>query len=92
MRVHGRSHLVQLLNTRNIMIQFIEKQSTTFCFTINSKRYYLIKCNLYYQNDLLSLKANVKGSTLGWYIQRKFVSYNQLKKAIIQSTAFNHFQ
>ncbi len=69
------------------MIQFIGKQGYTFCFIIYSKRYDLVKCCLYAENYFVPLPAKVKGSTLGWYIRRKFVSYQQLKKAIQQVAA-----
>jgi hypothetical protein len=36
--------------------------------------------DLYY-HTLKPLPVKVKGSTLGWYIKRTWVSYNQLKEA-----------
>ena len=73
-----------LVKTHNSMIQFIGKQGHTFCFIIGNKRYDLVKCSLYLENHCVPLPAKAKGSTPGWYIGRKFVSYNQLKKAILQ--------
>jgi len=69
------------------MIQCIEKQGHTFCFVIEGRRYDFVKCSLYLENHFMPLSAKVKGSTMGWYIGRKFVSYNQLKKAIVQVAA-----
>lgn len=39
---------------------------------------------LFAENNLFPLKKVVKGSTLGWHVNRKFVSYWQIKKAILQ--------
>jgi len=37
---------------------------------------------LFAANKFIPLKPKVKGSTLHWYVNRKYVSYNQIKKAI----------
>lgn len=37
---------------------------------------------LFTDNNFLPNKKTVKGSTLGWYVNRKFVSYNQIRDAI----------
>ena len=37
---------------------------------------------LFTGNNFLPNKKIVKGSTLGWYVNRKFVSYNQIRAAI----------
>jgi hypothetical protein len=68
------------------MIQFIEKQGSIFCNAINNEPYLLYKASLYKRNHFLPLPAKVKGSTLGWYIRRRFVSYNQLTAAIKQKS------
>lgn len=38
--------------------------------------------DLFLANSLFPLSAKVKGSTLGWYVNRRFVSYNQIRSAI----------
>lgn len=42
---------------------------------------------LFVENKFLPLLPKVKGSTLGWYVNRKWVSYNQIKKIILSSNA-----
>lgn len=51
-----------------------------FKFCINGVNLTLLKTELYVENNLLPVKKKVKGSTLGWYVNRKFISYNQIKK------------
>ena len=38
--------------------------------------------SLFVGNNLFPVEAKVKGSTLGWYINRKWISYKQIKKVI----------
>ena len=67
-------------------IQLIDKQPFIFRFTING-----IKADLHtrpiamYANGLFPLKVKVKGSTLGWHIKGKWVSYNQIRMALKQA-------
>ena len=39
---------------------------------------------LFISNKFLPLPAKIKGSTLHWYVAREYISYNQIKKAIIK--------
>lgn len=45
----------------------------------------LIGIDLYIGNSFIPLPPKIKGSVLHWYVNSKYVSYNQLKKAIAQS-------
>jgi len=63
------------------MIQLIEKQNNTFHLSIMGKDYYFIPPT-YITDNFLPLTVKVKGSTLGWNIGGKFISYWQIKKAI----------
>jgi len=39
---------------------------------------------LFLSDRFLPLTPKVKGSALHWYVNRKYVSYNQIKKSITQ--------
>jgi len=64
-------------------MQTTKKQLLTFHITIQG-----VACTwmpptcLFVPWQFSPLRPVVKGSTLGWYINRKFVSYNQLKKQV----------
>jgi hypothetical protein len=67
-------------------VQLIEKQQNVFRFNINGT-----KANLHtkplalFTTGLFPLKSKVKGSTLGWHIKGKWVSYNQIRIALKQA-------
>ena len=63
-------------------IQVTEIQKGKFCMTIHGIECIFMPMSLFTDKSFLPLPAKVKGSTLGWYVKRKFVSYNQIKKAI----------
>lgn len=63
------------------MIQYIEHKDGKFYMNIHNVECYLHKINLY-TNGLAPHKRADKPSTIGWYINRKFVSYQQIKNAI----------
>jgi hypothetical protein len=65
-------------------IQILEKQNKLFRMLIDGVECVLIKITLYVGNNLEPKPAVVKGSTLGWNFKHGFVSYNQLKKEILQ--------
>jgi hypothetical protein len=64
------------------MIEFIDKQQHIFYIKIAGEVYHFHKMSLYKPNQFIPLAAKVKGSTLGWYVKRHFVSYNQIRAAI----------
>lgn len=66
------------------MIQLTEKQKGKFCMVINGIHCVFMPMELFAENNLFPLKKVVKGSTLGWYVNRKFVSFWQIKKEILQ--------
>ena len=41
---------------------------------------------LFTNKRLMPLVPKIKGATPGWYVNRKFVSYKQIKKAIIANS------
>ena len=63
------------------MIQLIEKQNKIFRIKIDGIEHHFTGTMLF-RDSFLPLSAKVKGSTLGWNTCGKFVSYNQIKKAI----------
>ena len=67
------------------MIQLIEKQKGKFCIKIHGVDCVFIPMELFAGCQFMPLDKKLKGSTLGWYVRRKFVSYNQIKKAITDS-------
>ncbi len=64
------------------MIQLIEKQQGKFCIKIHDVNCVFIPMELFVDYQFMPVTKKLKGSTLGWYINRKFISYNQIKKAI----------
>lgn len=64
------------------MIQLIEYKDHIFHINVHGKKYKLIGLNLY-DEGIIPIRLKLKsGSTLGWNLSGKFVSYKQLKKAI----------
>jgi hypothetical protein len=61
------------------MIQLIEKQG--FCMEIYGTRCSYIPVELW-TDGIVPLKKIAKGTTIGWYVKRKFVSVFQIHKAI----------
>lgn len=41
-----------------------------------------IPITLFKDSDIIPISPKVKGSTLGWYVNRRWVSYNQIRNAI----------
>ena len=66
----------------NNMIQLIKKQGKEFYIKIYGDYFFFSGTALFAANKFIPLKPKVKGSTLHWYVNRKYVSYNQIKKAI----------
>jgi hypothetical protein len=67
-----------------MILQLISKQGPAFCINIEGTEcMWYPPGTLFRPGQLIPVKATVKGSTLGWYINRQFVSYNQLKTAIL---------
>lgn len=62
-------------------IQLIEKQVNIYRLTINGIACDFIPLELFTNGILPAKKCMVNGS-LGWYVNRKFVSYRQIKNAI----------
>ena len=62
-------------------LQYIDKHQDVFFIKINKESYRFTRIQLY-GNKFLPLKRYVKGSTLGWYTQGVFVSYNQIRNTI----------
>jgi len=64
-------------------LQLISKQGPAFCINIEGAEcMWYPPGTLFTPKQLILVKAVVKGSTLGWYVDRKFVSYFQLKKLV----------
>jgi len=63
-------------------IQLIEKHGNIHRLTINGIPCDFIPLELFTTGFLPVKKCIVNGS-LGWYVNRKFVSYRQIKKAIL---------
>lgn len=65
------------------MIQLIKYEKGKFCMKIHGVDCVFMPMCLFSDKSFLPIPTKVKGSTLGWYVNRKFVSYKQIKKAII---------
>lgn len=65
------------------MIQLLENKKHVILLKIFSINCYLYKkgLNLFIDKDLVERKKQYK-KVLGWYVNRKFVSYWQIKKMI----------
>ena len=57
-------------------------QITKFCININGVDVVFMPPVLFRADQLLPLPGKVKGSTLGWYVNRKFVSYKKIKSML----------
>jgi hypothetical protein len=62
-------------------IQFLNKQNNNYRLLINGIECLFIPMELY-TTGLMPVKKCLNNNSLGWYINRKFVSYRQIKKAI----------
>ena len=69
------------------MIQLIRKEGNKFYMSIHSVDCLFIPVDLFLGNNLFPLNKKVKGSTLGWYVHRKFISYNKIRSAIKKNSA-----
>lgn len=59
-------------------MQLIDKKQIIFC---HEKTWYkFVKPYYLYDLNLNMIKAVVRGSTMGWNINGKFVSFNKIKK------------
>lgn len=65
-------------------IQLIEKQENKFRLKILGIECTFCKKDLWIGNNLHPKKAVVKGSTYGFNFGKIFISYNQIKKCILQ--------
>lgn len=68
-----------------MQIELIEKQKGKFRIRIDGKRFDFMPLDLFGDKDLLPLPRKIKGSTLGWNVCNGFVSYRQIKKAILKN-------
>ncbi len=68
------------------MIQLIDKQYGKFCMKIHDIDCIFMPMELFVDYQFLPLNKIVKGSTLGWNVNRKFVSYWQIKKTILATS------
>lgn len=61
---------VQLIDRKNII------------FRVGNSEYQFVKPKFLYKNNNTRLEAKVKGSTMGWYIENQFFTYNKLKQLL----------
>lgn len=73
------SHNTTLGETMNI--ELIEKQGTIYRLLIDCTTCDFIPMELFV-NDFLPVKKCIVNGSLGWYVNRRFVSYRKIKKAI----------
>lgn len=64
------------------MIKVTDYKKPIFCIEIYNTPYQFIPMDLFTSKNFLPIAKKVKGSTLGWYVNRRWVSYNQLRNAI----------
>ena len=81
---HGQKRIwvfrmaVQLSNRRNMNLQIIDIKRNIFL--AGGCEYWFAKPSSLMRNFSF-IEAKVKGSTMGWYINGGFLSYNQLREA-----------
>lgn len=63
-------------------IEVIDRKS--IIFRLGENEYQFVKPNILYKNFNKRIKANIKGSTLGWHIEGLFLSYNKLREKFIK--------
>jgi hypothetical protein len=63
------------------MIQLIEKQNGNYRLLINEVECLFKPMELFINKFMPVKKCCVNGS-LGWYVGRKFISYNKIKKSL----------
>lgn len=64
-------------------VQLIEKQGDKYRLEINGVECLFMPLDLY-TTKFLPVKKCLNNNSLGWYVNRKFVSYKQIKKCIVQ--------
>jgi hypothetical protein len=82
-------HCSQLVNLRNRMIKVIDYKKPIFYIIVYDINCQFIPIELYTDKAFLPIPKKVKGSTLGWYINRKWVSYNQIRQSIREYRLIN---
>lgn len=65
-------------------IQLIEKEKNNYRLLINGIECLFIPLDLF-TNELFPVKKCLNNNSLGWYVNRKFISYKQIKKAILKN-------
>ena len=68
------------------MIQIIEKQSNGWHILFNGAQLFFYPPRLYLLNSFVLLKANADNG-LRWRVNRKWISYNQIKAKINENKA-----
>lgn len=68
-------------------IQLIEKQGNKYRLQIDNIECLFIPLDLFTTN-FLPAKRCLNNNSLGWYVNRKFVSYKQIKKVILWEKYF----
>jgi hypothetical protein len=62
-------------------IQLIEKQKGSYRLLINGVECLFVPLDLF-TTGLMPVKRTQVNNSLGWYVNRKFVSYNKIKAVI----------
>ena len=62
------------------MIQLVDRKQ--LIFRIKNEEYMYIKPKYLMKDFGKLIEAKVKGSTMGWYLNNEFVSYNKLKNTL----------
>lgn len=67
------------------MVQLIDKQGKIFYMKIYGIDCIFMGTVLFLSGRFIPLTPKVKGSTLHWYINRRYISYNQIKHSITKT-------
>lgn len=69
------------MNRRNMLIELIERQGNKYRLKVDNTEVLFIPLDLF-TTRFLPVKRCLSNGSFGWYVNRKFISYKQIKNAI----------
>ena len=74
-----------IIITATMTIKLIDKQGGNYRLKIGNTFCLFSELNLF-TNGLFPVKRTMVNGSLGWYVERNFISYNKIKCAILNSS------